>query len=351
MKRLAIISLLTVAVSQTSYATTPLWFTDQPPDKAMMSALKHAHGGLVRIENAVYHKQLWLRKGDGLFKSTYVEPVAGVPMHIMDIEQKITEVSPEKQGEHSSVKFAMPAEGFYNAYYTERSVADNLLSVNTAKTEALKHNCREGHKYDRKLVNPNQWSDTPLEIVRLRLPEEDFHTRIQSGNELQFNVLFKGKPVSGALVKLETQKGWIKSTQTDDKGIARFQVIQDNFPKEEDEKSEGKKPDSKDQHAEHGGAKKDAGERGEHTMPPEDKFLVTVEYTVPEKGELDGKAYQQALYSITLTGSYSANKKVDESKQLALLYASGGFLTLGVGATLYRRRRIKPFKEVSFDER
>lgn len=183
--------------------------------------------------------------------------------------------------------------------------------------------------------------------MRLRLPEEDFHTRIQSGNDLQFNVLFKGKPISGGLVKLETQKGWMKTTQTDDKGIARFQVIQDNFPKDEDEKAEAKKPDTKDQH----GGKKKGGWSGGHTMPPENKFLVTAEYSVPETGNLDGKAYQHAQYSVTLTGSYSANKTVSESKQWALLYASGGALTLGIAATVYRRRRIKPFKEVSFDER
>lgn len=133
MKRLSLFPLIAVFFSPLSQAA--LWFTDQPPDKTMMSELKHAHGGLVKIENEVYHKQLWLRKGDGLFKSAYVEPNA--PVQMMDIQQKITEVSPEKQGEHSFIKFAMPAEGFYNTYYTERSVSDNVLTVNTAKNEAL----------------------------------------------------------------------------------------------------------------------------------------------------------------------------------------------------------------------
>ena len=80
-------------------------------------------------------------------------------------------------------------------------------------------------------------------------------------------------------------------------------------------------------------------------------FLVTAEYTAPETGVLDGKPYQQTTYSTSMTGSYTANITVAQSKQWALLYASGGILTLGIGATMYRRRRIKPFKEVSFDER
>ncbi len=52
-----------------------------------------------------------------------------------------------------------------------------------------------------------------------------------------------------------------------------------------------------------------------------------------------------------MTGSYSPNIQVSQSKSMGLIYASAGFLTVGVGATVYRRRRIKPFKEVDFDER
>jgi hypothetical protein len=364
MKRLQLLPLLTVLFCTPSQAA--LWFTDQPPDKAMLSELQNAHGGLVRMENNVFHKQLWLKKGDSLGKAAYTDPMNKT--QVMDTEQAFSE--PTKK--NNSIQFAMPKEGFYNAYYTERSVGDNTLNINTAKAEALKHNCREGHNYDRKLVNPNQWAEAPLEIVRLRQADEDFHTRIQSGTLLKFKILHNNQPVKDASVRLETQKGWIKTTQSDADGIATFQVIQDSFPEPEadakkDSKSEGKpetKPeqttlaDKKAEHgdkehksSEHGGGKgKRGGGGGEHGTHEMSNFLVTAEYTAPETGTLDGKPYQQVTYTTAMTGSYTFNTAVSQSKQWALLYASGGFLTLGVGATLYRRR-IKPFKEVSFDER
>lgn len=361
MKRLQLLPLLTVLFTPPSQAA--LWFTDQPPDKAMLSELQQAHGGLVRMENNVFHKQLWLKKGDSLGKAAYTDPVNKT--QVMDTEQAFLE--PTKK--NNSIQFAMPKEGFYNAYYTERGVTDNTLTVNTAKAEALKHNCREGHNYDRKLVNPNQWAEAPLEIVRLRQADEDFHTRIQSGTLLKFKILHNNQPVKDASVRLETQKGWIKTTQSDADGIATFQVIQDSFPdpdadSKKDGKPEGKpeqtaQADKKAEHGdkehksgEHGGGKGKRGGGGDHGGGREmSNFLVTAEYTAPETGTLDGKSYQQVTYSTAMTGSYTFNTSVSQSKQLALLYASGGFLTLGVGATMYRRRRIKPFKETSFDER
>jgi hypothetical protein len=168
---------------------------------------------------------------------------------------------------------------------------------------------------------------------------------------------------------LETQKGWINNTHTDADGIATFQIIQDNFPveAEEGEKKGGKpenktdatqtastdkKPEQGEGHkgGEHGGKGKQGGSGG-YEVREMANFLVTAEYTAPETGVLDGKPYQQTTYSTSMTGSYTANITVAQSKQWALLYASGGILTLGIGATMYRRRRIKPFKEVNFDER
>ena len=349
---------LIMLLSPASHAA--LWFTDQPPDKSLLKQLRSAHGGLVKMENNVYHKQLWLRKGDSLAKSAYVEPLTNNPFYVMDTQQKAVTPNSKKIANNTVITFAMPDEGFYNAYYTERTVSDDILHINTAKAEVLKHNCREGHNYDRKLVKPNQWTETPLEIVRLRLPAEDFHTRIQSGNLIKFTVLYQGKPVSGAELTLETQHGWSKTTSTDANGIASFQIIQDNFVTEEqaednaettamDKKAWANKKTAKgEKHAEHQENKQAKTSR--YNARPMDNFLVTAEYRVPETGEFKGKAYQKAVYSISMTGSYTANHSVAQSKQQALMYASAGFLTLGVGATWYRRRRIKPFKEVSFDE-
>lgn len=85
-------------------------------------------------------------------------------------------------------------------------------------------------------------------------------------------------------------------------------------------------------------------------MRPKDNFLVHAEYTADESGELNGAPYRQALYSVTMAGSYMPNVQVDQSRSQALMYAGAGILTLGGSAYAYRRRRIKPFKEVRFDE-
>ncbi|MGZ8907713.1 MAG: hypothetical protein ACXW1Z_25475 [Methylobacter sp.] len=359
MNRFPLIALVCAIFSTGANANTQLWLSDQPPDKSLLQKMQRSHGGYVYVEHDVYVKQLWLRKGDSLFKSSYAESVAD-NFEVLDTQQKISKPVVEHGENSHSIRFQMPDEGFYNAYYIERSVADNVLNVTTAKAEVLKHSCRLGHNYDRKLVNPNQWADAPMDIVRLRLPEEDFHTNIHSGALLKFKVLYKDRPVSGAQVKLETQKGWVNTKTTDRDGIAAFQIIQDNFPVEAKPETRGVGAEGADhkpsepatekssEHAEHGSGKKGGG--GGHEMRQKDNFLVHAEYTADENGELNGAPYRQAVYSVTMTGSYMPNVQVDQSRSQALMYAGAGFLVLGGSAVLYRRRRIKPFKEVSFDE-
>ncbi|MDD2759381.1 MAG: hypothetical protein PHH11_03685 [Methylomonas sp.] len=369
-------------------AEAALWFSDQPPDKRLMKDMKRSHGGHVFMENEVYVKQLWLRKGESLMESAYAEP-ARTDFKLVDTKQVLSVPDTLESGGHSAIRFKMPDEGYYNAYYSERSVENGVLKVDAAKAEILKHNCRLGHNYDRALVNPNRWRDAPLDIVRLRLPDEDFHTRIRSGNLLKFLVLHQGRPAAGAKVRLETQKGWINVTRTDAEGVASFQVIQDNFPVEEDEaerfvakpaekeaagaekpadKRAGKKDglQTEDGEPSKWQANKEAGEHAEHKGDHsehkeaasrwggdrrEDHFLVRVDYQTDEAGSYQGQAYDKIHYSAAMTGSYAPNVQVSQSKSLGLIYASAGFLTVGVGATAYRRRRIKPFKEVDFDER
>lgn len=386
MKKRIVIGLLCAALPLSAGAA--IWFSDQPPDKSLMKDMKRSHGGLVFLENEVYVKQLWLRKGESLTDSAYTEP-AQADFTLLDTKQVLSVPDTLESGGHGAIRFKMPDEGYYNAYYSERSVENGVLKVDAAKAEILKHNCRLGHNYDRALVNPNRWQDAPLDIVRLRLPDEDFHTRIRSGNLLKFLVLHQGRPAAGAKVRLETQKGWINVTRTDAEGVASFQVIQDNFPVEEDdsarfvakpgekeaagaEKPAGKRAGKKDGLQSEGGkpskwqAKKDAGEhaeqKGDHSEHKEaasrwggdrseDHFLVSVDYQTDEAGSHQGLAYNKTQYRTAMTGSYAPNVQVSQSKSLGLVYASAGILTLGVGATVYRRRRIKPFKDVVFDER
>lgn len=203
--------------------------------------MQRRHGGFVHVVDGIDQKQIWLRRGNELHKAFYLDSAEG-KYTLLDVQQALTESLIVKEGKRS-IRFAMPDEGFYNAYYTEQSVNNNILNVTTAKAEILKHNCRNGHKYDRGLVSPQNWDDAPLDIIRLRQPEEGFYTRLRSGTNVQFKILHQGKPVVGADVKLETKRGWIKSQQSNDQGIASFQVIQDNFfdPEKTKAKAEARK--------------------------------------------------------------------------------------------------------------
>ncbi|MGR8932561.1 MAG: hypothetical protein ACU836_18210, partial [Gammaproteobacteria bacterium] len=333
MKQLSLVFLLAV-VCGVVQANSQVWLSDQPPDKRMLKDMRRSHGGYVYIEDDVFVKRLWLRKGDSLAQSAYVA-VPDDEFTVLDINKNPIEVSVQQDDKGHSIRFKMPDEGYYNAYYTERSLEGDTLFVNTAKTEVLKHSCRLGHNYDRKLVVPNQWDGAPLEIIRVRLPEEDFHTRLRSGVDLNFKVLHYGQPVQGARVRLESHKGWVNSTTTNKEGIANFQMIQDNFVTEEDEDQQllakflGDKKGEKsgESSSAKGRAYKAKAEQEQQPKPrsswernarPRDSFLLNAEYVTDEAGKWNGQPYQQTVYTVTMPGTYEPNIQVAQSKMWGL---------------------------------
>ena len=321
-------TLLCLLSTSKLFANTPqLWFSDQPPNKSMIKNMQRRHGGYVHVVDEVDVKQLWLRQGDSLHKSNYLGSAEGKYV-LLDVQENNS--APEiENAKQQSIRFPMPDEGYYNAYFTEQLVNNDTLAVKTAKAEILKHNCRNGHKYDRSLVNPHKWGGAPLDIVRLRVPDEDFHTRIRSGTEVKFQIFHKGEPIQGASVKMETKKGWINTTLSDDKGIASFQVIQDNFFDAKKAEKEGKKVERG-----HGGR-----------VRVRDSFLVTAEYLTDETGSLNNNPYSKTAYTVSTTGRYYPQQLARKSPEQALYFASAGMLVMGVGGYSYRRRRVKPFKE------
>jgi hypothetical protein len=298
----------------------------------MTKDMQRRHGGFVHVVDGVDIKQLWLRQGDSLHKSKYLASAKGEYV-LVDVQNKM-ETPQIEQAKQQSIRFPMPDEGYYNAYFTERLISNDTLAVKTAKAEILKHNCRNGHKYDRGLVEPQKWNGAPLDIVRLRLPEEDFHTRIRSGTDVKFQIFHNGEPATGANVKLETKKGWINTAQTDEQGFVSFQIIQDNFFDADKAEKDGKKIERG-----HGGR-----------VRVRDSYLVTAEYLTDEAGTLNDSAYSNTAYTVSTTGRYYPQQLASKSSEQALYFASAGMLVMGVGGYSYRRRRVKPFKEEHFDE-
>lgn len=315
---------------------SPLWLSGTPPTMELMKQFSRAHGGMViRDEERNYSKMLWLRSGTHLKYADYLSNKTG---RFYLIDQKLKSSQPSLSlvdPEHTAIKFEMPDEGFYNAYYLEQAVLDGVRYVNVAKREVLKHDCGLGHKFDVEQHRPQSAKQIPLEILRLRFDDETYHTRFNSGKNVLFKVLYNGKPLAGAAVIINTEEGWSRKSKSDSEGIVSFQVIQDRFQENEEKK-------------EH---KKGQAEGGQHGRTRHsEQFLVTVQHTEVIEGEYNSQPYQQTLYTSTFPGQFSASQSVYKSYAYGLIFGSAGFLFLGVCTYLYRRRRIKPFKEVSLDE-
>jgi hypothetical protein len=314
--------LLFALCSQSLFASEPLWLSDTPPDEVSASQLHRSHGGPVeRGQRGVYRKRLWLRSGEAQAEAAYVAPAGELSAQLIDPGKNQAKFKQPVKDQHAQLVFNMPDEGFYNAYLTRRQVENDRLEITTAKAEVLKHSCREGHDHVRDLMPPNHLSDIPLEIVRERLPNENFHGRVAYGDLISFLVLAKGKPVAGAKVTLHTQSGWRNSATSDEQGRVKFTIIRDYFPRWEVFESRHRQG-----------------------------FLAVARLQSDEAGSYQGKAYSGANYVATLPGHYFPSSRDYESYAYGLSFGLFGLTFSGLSVYLYRRRRVRPYKEVRFDD-
>lgn len=299
-----------------------LWLSDSPPH-AGHGGLKHAHGGAVEVRRGVYHKHLWLRLGEMPQSARFLREDAPLsPLLLVDTHGEASQQPVVKDPQSGALKvdFAMPDEGFYNAYLIRQRVADGERQVEIAKAEVLKHSCREGHDQVQEKMPPRHHADVPLEIVRERLPKENFHSRLSHGDSVSFQVLRKGMPQAGASVTFTTAQGWSKKAVTDSQGRVSYSLIRDYYPFwHEFEKR--------------------------HAQP----YLVNAVYSLPEAGEVDGASFQRSVFQSSFSGNYYPSSRDYESYAYGLAFGLLALLATGVGVYLYRRRRDRPYREVRFD--
>jgi hypothetical protein len=313
---------LLLLYSQSNHATEPLWLSDTPPDEASAGKLHRSHGGPVeRGAKGVFRKRLWVRSGNTPAEANYVLPRGKESAQLITPDRSHAEIEQPVKDQQAQLLFNMPDEGFYNAYLTQRLVEDDQLEITTAKAEVLKHSCREGHDHVKDLMAPNHLAEIPLEIVRERQPNENFHGRIAYGDTISFLVLANGNPVSGAEVTLHTRTGWQNSSVSDQQGRVKFTVIRDYFPSWELFKSRHRQ-----------------------------EFLAVASFQSDETGRYQGKDYSRVNYIATLPGHYYPSSRDYESYGYGLSFGLFGLTFSGLSIYLYRRRRIKPYKEVRFDD-
>lgn len=217
-----------------------------------------------------------------------------------------------------------PAHGANSVYVVEQEVADRILTVRTAKWITMHHNCGWGHegKFDRNLTTPQPLATIPFEIVIDKLWDRNFHLGVSSGDNLNVNVLCFGQPVEGATVTLSSEQGWTKRVTTNREGRATIAMIRDYYPPSWSAFSRG--------------------HRGE--------FLVTAQYDEEQPGQFRGQSYDRRSYLTTLPWQYSTSARDYASYSYGLVLAVLGMSLSGFGVFIYRERRRKPYKGISFDE-
>lgn len=321
-----------------------LWLTDLAPQHG------NGHGGMGMSMAEMMGdgrkpptRSLWLRQGSSPVRSASVQATG--PLYVLDAAQQAVELQPEvapaspppaapmsvaakpaspwssaAQGRAgASAALPLPVPGYYNVGYVQRAVNADVLLVQTAKT-VLTRPAGHGARDNDIAPQPRNDARLPLEIVREAVAYEGMHTRLNYGDHLVYQVLLKGKPLAGALLTLTTGQGWKNTVTTDVQGKAEFTLIRDYF--EDDWLSFDRS----------------------HREP----LVVAAVWEQDEAGALEGASYSRARYVGTLSETYSPSVRDYKSYAWGLTISVIVALFVGSSIYLYRRRRVKPYREERF---
>ncbi len=295
-------------------ASQTYWLSDIAPTKEQAEKMRPSHGGMVIRGQQGYSKKLWLRKGDSIADSTYVEQ-SDLPLVLVDPEGLQAELAFSNEG-YADITFKMKHEGYYNLFMIDKRVEDGLLQETVLKNESLNHSCRAGHDHVKELVPPLYFEEVPFDIIRERLPRESFHLRLGSGDMITYKVMLNGKPVSGAAVTMSTQKGWAKTLKTDAEGRASFEMIRDYYPPWH--------------------------EFNKRNM---ETFLIIAEYDSDESGVYQGKRYDGIHYKATTAGNYYPSARDYKSYIYGLLIGLFGLTAAIFFIYFHRKKRAGQYQE------
>lgn len=314
MHRLMVALLLGMLFVNNLSASQTYWLSDIAPTKEQARKMRPSHGGMVIRGERGYSKKLWLRKGDSIVDSTYVEQ-SNMPLILVDPKASQSELAFSNKG-YADITFKMKEEGYYNLFMIDKQVEDGALQHSVLKNESLNHSCRNGHDHVKDMVPPLYFKETSFDMIRERLPKESFHLRMGSGDIISYKVMLNGKPVSGAAVTMSTQKGWAKTLKTDLEGRAAFEMIRDYYPPWHEFKK---------RHME--------------------TFLVIAEYDSDEGGVYQGESYSGIHYKATAAGNYYPSAKDYKSYLYGLLIGLFGLTASIFFIYFHRKRRASQYQE------
>ncbi|MFZ4536953.1 hypothetical protein [Propionivibrio sp.] len=268
-------------------------------------------------------KRLWLRQGDDPANAGYVN-AAGLSsdINLINAQGKRSQVAQTPVNGLAHAKCDFTELGFYNAHVARESVQDGVLRRQLAKAELLKGSCcMKPADVDPAQTKAISDPTLPLEIVRQHKPDELLFTRIVSGDKISFTIIGLGKPLPGVPVTMLTQQGWQKKAVSDENGRVEFTMIRDYFPAWNDFKRRTK-----------------------------ESFVILAETEATASGKYLGQPYVKVAYQATLSGKYAPSPYDYKSYAWGLGIAFFVLTFSGLGVYLYRRRRLKPFQEIRFNE-
>lgn len=306
-----------------------VWLSDSPPARGDGTA-RAGMGGMGGMSmggdrSGPPTKRLWLRAGTDPVKSGFAKEDAEAPAETLLVKPQgalTGEALPAPEEGKKNLSFAMPVQGYYRLYVTTRKLQGDTLSISVAKVEVSNFS-HGGDEEERSvgLTAARVLETAPIEIVREKAATEPTFFQLKSGDEQAFVVLQKGLPAQGARVRFVSHEGWSKEAVSDEQGRVSFQVIRDYFPPWNDFQKRFK-----------------------------GTYLVIADLSAAESGKHKDQPYTSVRYQATLAGSYYPATEDYRSYAWGLGVSLLFVLFCGVAVYLYRRRRIKTFQEVRFNE-
>jgi len=307
-------------------ASEIIWLSNTPPKKISKEIHRGMHGvPFIREKDGTEKKILWMKSGSFPVESKYAHRTntKNPATFVLSPEGKRIEGQLSHGRRGYAFTFEGNLEGFYNVYLVEKFIEVDTLNIMVAKAEVLSHKCSNGHVGIQKKMPPQILKDyISFEIVRERIPKEDFHTYLSYGDDVTFKVFLNGVPVEGSNVMLSTQKRWINNLKTGINGEATFQLIGDYYSKW-----------------------KELNKREIHN------FLLIAEHTVTEDGSYEGIPYQRIRYIGTLADTYIPSKTMYTSYVYGLLLLTFVITITSIFIYSHRERRKRPYKEDIFSEK
>lgn len=305
----SILAVLLVLSSSPSFAGEVMWLEERATEKAV--------DGDTGLEEHGY-KELLAKVGDYPKEthSTAEADMGDAKVYIYGPDN--TPLDGMLAGER--IKFSARQKGSHRVFVIKEAFENNVLDVVIAKAKvynskgdllaSVKKEIRgktiDSHHSD------HPAKDIPFEVIMEKTEKKHRNCcGLYSGDMVTFKTYYKGKPLSGGILRVTTERGWSKTLVTSADGSASLELIRDSYSDETLEE----------------GRKRKEG------------LLVEASYTMNESGTFKGKTYDRIRYTTTFPLSFYPSPLEYSAKLPGFLSSIGVMLACGLGIFYYRTRK------------